>query len=104
MSRLTTVLAVVGAAMLMSTPLLAADQSTTEESREKTVQLSEVPTPAVNAAKQTIGGNVNEAKVTVENGQQVYELQGKDASGKTKSVHVTADGKVLKTESGKESD
>lgn len=78
-------------------PVLAAENRA-EEAREKSVQLSEVPKAAVDAGEKALGGKATEARVMEQKGQQVYELERKDSSGKEHAVHVTADGKVLKKE------
>lgn len=82
---------------LASTPVLAAENAA-EEAQEKPIQLSQVPQAAVDAGEKALGGKATEAKVMEQNGQRVYELERKDASGKERGVHVTADGKVLKKE------
>jgi uncharacterized membrane protein YkoI len=84
---------------LAAVPALAA-KNAAEEAQEKTVQLSQVPKAAVDAAQKALGGKVTEAKVMQQDGQQVYELERKDASGKERAVHVTAGGQILKTEEG----
>ena len=88
--------AALGATLLATAPVMA--QSKSEEAKEKTVQLSEVPQAAREAAQKALGSAPTEAKVMEEKGQRVYELEAKQAAGKEKSVHVTADGKVLKHE------
>lgn len=82
---------------LAASPVLAAE-SRSHEAQEKPIQLSQVPQAAVDAGEKALGGKATEAKTMQEGGQQVYELERKDASGKEHSVHVSADGKVLKTE------
>ena len=63
----------------------------------KKVQLSAVPAPAMSAGKSAIPGTViTEASQSTENGATVYELEGQDSAQKKHSVHVTADGKVLR--------
>ena len=65
---------------------------------EESVPLSEVPAPALNAAKAAVKGIVlTEAEVEKEDGQIVYELEGK-ANGKEYEIEVTAEGKVLEVE------
>src|SRR5258707_10245930 len=89
-----------GAAIVLSTPLLAASRS--EEAREKTVALSTVPKAAVDAAKQALGADPTEAKIITGTKPQQYELETRNASGKEASVHVRRDGTIVKreTESG----
>ncbi len=60
------------------------------------VELSSVPASAMATAHKEIGQNITEARQSRENGQEVYELEGRDAANKEHSVHVTADGKVLR--------
>lgn len=66
--------------------------------KEEEVALSEVPAPAIAAAKGAVKGIVLvEAEVEKEDGQTVYELEG-TANGKTYEIEVTAEGKVLEVE------
>jgi len=88
--------AALGAILVATVPAMA--QSKSEEAKEKPVQLSEVPQAARDAARKALGSAPTEAKVMEEKGQRVYELEAKQAAGKEKSVHVTADGKILKHE------
>jgi hypothetical protein len=89
-----------GAAILVSSPLLAASSS--EEAREKTVALSSVPQAAVDAAKSALGSDPTEAKIITGTKPQQYELEAKNASGKETSVHVRGDGTVVKRETESE--
>jgi hypothetical protein len=73
-------------------------QSRDEESREKTIRLSEVPKAAVDAAQKALGMAPTEAKIVSGTTPQQYELEAKNKSGKEISVHVLADGKVVKKE------
>jgi hypothetical protein len=86
----------VGAALVLSSPLLAASKS--EEAREKTVALSSVPKAAVDAAKQALGADPTEAKIIAGTKPQQYELEAKNASGQEVAVHVRGDGIVVKRE------
>jgi hypothetical protein len=102
--------AALGAALLASPAAFA--QSTTDKAKTqvkedynkvksavtaKSIQLSEVPAPALAAGKSAIPGTtITEAKQSTENGATVYELEGKDNAKKNHSVHVTAAGKVLR--------
>ena len=85
-----------GAALLATAPVMA--QSKFEEAKEKPVQLSMVPQAARVAAQKALGSKPTEAKVMEEKGQRIYELEAKNAKGKEKAVHVTADGKIVKRE------
>lgn len=69
-----------------------------EESKEKPIRLAEVPAAARDAAQKTLGTAPTEARVISGTTPQEYELTAKDKSGKEKSVHVRADGKVVKEE------
>jgi len=88
--------AATGLIVAFVTPSVAQDRS--EESREKTIRLSEVPQAARDAAKKALGATPTEAKLVSGTQPQEYELEAKEAGGKEMSVHVTADGKVVKTE------
>ncbi len=69
-----------------------------EESKEKSIRLAEVPMAARDAAQKKLGTAPTEAKLISGTSPQEYELTAQDKSGKEKSVHVRADGKVLKEE------
>ncbi len=71
-------------------------QNKGEESREKTVQLSEVPQAAMAAAEKALGTAPTKAKEISGTSPQRYELEAKNKSGKEIGVDVSADGKVLK--------
>jgi hypothetical protein len=71
-------------------------QSQKEESREQTVTLSQVPQAARDAAQKALGAAPTEAKVIKGTNPQQYELEAKTKAGKEMSVHVTADGKLVK--------
>ena len=101
--------AAVGAALMVGPAAFAADtmdkakagvNDTVKRVEESTVgrkiQLSAVPAPAMAAAHKEIGTNLTEAEQRRDNGQMVYEIEGRDSANKKHSVHVTADGKVLK--------
>ena len=72
------------------------------ESQEQTVQLSQVPQAARKAAEKALGTTATEAKVIVGTSPQEYELTAMNKSGKEQSVHVLADGTVLKKEKSHE--
>jgi len=61
------------------------------------IQLSQVPGPAMAAAKREIGPNITSAKTEKENGQLVYMLEGKDAANKDRQVKVSPDGDILRS-------
>ena len=65
---------------------------------EKSIPLSEVPAPALEAARAAVEGIVlTEAEVEEEDGQLVYEIEG-HVNGKEYEIEVTAEGKVLEIE------
>src|SRR3954463_16054458 len=97
--------AAVGAALLVAPATFAADtmdkaktgvgdtvNSVKEATVGRKIELSAVPAPAMAAAHKAIGTNITEAEQKRDNGQMVYELEGRDAQNKKHSVHVTADG------------
>ena len=66
--------------------------------RDSPIALSEVPAAVRNAAENAVEGIVlTEAEVEEEDGQTVYEIEGK-ANGKEYEIEVTAEGKVLEIE------
>ena len=86
----------VGLLAVLSPPSFA--QSRSEESREKTIQMSEVPQAARDAAQKALGTAPTEAKIVTGTNPQQYELEAQDASGTNVAVHVLANGKVVKKE------
>jgi uncharacterized membrane protein YkoI len=95
-------LAILAVLALAAGPVLAAE-TPAEEAQEQSIQLSEVPEAAMNAGQKALGAKPTEAKLLPQkSGQTIYELEAKDSAGKEHSVHVSADGKVLKTEKGAE--
>ena len=89
-----------GAAMILSAPLFA---QPSDESREKSVAMSQVPQAAKDAAKQALGKDATEAKIIRGTRPQQYELEAEATNGgQEKAVHVTGDGKVIKTETENE--
>jgi len=90
----------IGASAILGTQAFA--QSRSEEARERTIALASVPKPAVDAARQALGADPSEAKIISGTSPQQYELEAKNSSGRETSVHVQADGTIVKreTESG----
>jgi len=88
--------AATGLIVAFAVPSFAQDKN--EESREKPIRLSEVPQAARDAARKALGTAPTEAKLVSGTQPQEYELEAKKAGGKEMAVHVTADGKVVKTE------
>jgi len=65
---------------------------------DKEIPLSEVPDAVMQAAMAAVEGiKIKEAEVEEEDGQTVYELEGK-ANGVEYEIEVSADGKVLEVE------
>jgi hypothetical protein len=83
-----------GTLLSLGAPLLAANQ----EAREKTIALSSVPQPALDAARRALGSDPTVAKIVTGTRPQQYELQAKNDSDQRMSVHVRADGTVIKKE------
>jgi len=98
MSTTRTWMAAAAAGLIVAfvSPSIAQDKN--EEAREKTIRLSEVPQAARDAARKVLGTAPTEAKIVRGTQPQEYELEAKKPGGKEMSVHVTADGKVVKTE------
>lgn len=69
-----------------------------EEANEKTIQLSEVPKAARDAAQKELGTAPTEAKVVNGTSPMQYELEAKAKDGKETSVHVLANGTIVKKE------
>jgi hypothetical protein len=88
----------VAAGVLLVSPPSFSQTKAQDEAREQTVQLSQVPQPARDSAQKALGMAPTEAKLVSGTNPQEYELEGKDKSGKEVSVHVRADGTVIKTE------
>jgi hypothetical protein len=77
----------------------AQGQNRDEERQEQRIELSRVPAPALNAARQALSVPITEAsEVGGRNGQTVYELEGHDQQGREVGVHVAADGQIVKRE------
>ena len=65
---------------------------------EKAIPLSEVPAPALAAARAAVAGIVlTEAEMEKEGGQVIYEIEG-NANGSEYEIEVTAEGEVLEVE------
>jgi uncharacterized protein YpmB len=89
--------AAVSVALLSTAPSFGQTKAQ-EEANEKTIQLSQVPQAARDAAQKELGMAPTEAKIINGTSPQQYELEGKDKSGKEISVHVQANGTVVKKE------
>ncbi len=91
--------ATLGLLLLSGGPTFAqrTDQgTTTKSSQEQTVDVSEVPQPAREAAQKALGTAPTSAKVIIGTAPQEYELTAKNKSGKRVKVHVLADGTIMK--------
>jgi hypothetical protein len=88
--------------VMVSNPGFA--QSRKDEYREKTISLSEVPRAAIGAAQKALGIAPTEAKLIEGTSPQEYELEAPSESGGEVSVHVLANGKVIKLEQEKGED
>lgn len=100
MKKIHTIPLMLGAALVLSTPLYAASKS--EEAREKTVEMSSVPKAAVDAAKKALGADPTEAKIINGTKPQQYELAIEASGGKESAVHVRGDGTIVKRETENE--
>jgi hypothetical protein len=87
-----------GVLLFSATPNFAQNtgESTSKSGHEQTVDVSQVPKPALDAAQKALGTNPTSAKVIVGTSPQEYELMAKNKSGKRMKVHVLADGTVMK--------
>ena len=75
-----------------------ASGSKQEEANEKTIQLSEVPKAARDAAQKELGTAPTEAKVVSGTSPMQYELEAKTTDGKETGVHVLANWTIVKKE------
>jgi hypothetical protein len=90
--------AAMGVLLISAAPNFAqtTGQSTRESGQEQTVDVSQVPKPARDAAEKALGTTPTGAKVIVGTSPQEYEMIAKNKSGKQVKVHVLADGTVMK--------
>lgn len=89
---------VIGAVAAVMITTGAAAVAISSEDEGTAIELSQVPQPARDAAQKQLGATIREARVMEQNGQKVYELDGRDSSGQELAVYVSADGKVLRSE------
>ena len=94
--KVTSILTQAALALLVVATAPSFGQDKDEESREKAIQLSEVPQAAMDAARKALGTAPTEARIISGTSPQQYELEAKNKAGKEVSVHVSADGKVVK--------
>jgi hypothetical protein len=67
--------------------------------REKTVALEQIPAEAMAAATKALPDiKFERAQIIKVDGKEVYEIRGKNKSGKIKEVEVTASGEVVEIE------
>lgn len=92
---------IAGCALLLSAAAFA--QSRSEEAREKATALSSVPKAAVDAARKALGSDPTEAKIISGTRPRQYELSV-ESGGKENSVHVRANGTIVKRETENESE
>jgi uncharacterized protein YpmB len=90
-------LAALGISVFAAYPAVSQDVQPKEEGKEQAIDVSKVPTAALEQAKKTLNDKITEAYVVEMEGQQVYELEGTDAQGAEMAVYVSSDGNVLKT-------
>lgn len=91
--------ALLGALLAMAPSAFAQSTQASRDEPGTPIQLSEVPPPVMSAARHHLNGKVSEAHVAEDAaGQRVYELTGTDEHGKAMSIHVTANGTILKYE------
>jgi uncharacterized membrane protein YkoI len=90
-------LAALGTSVLAAVPAVSQDVQPKEEGKEQAIDVSKVPSAALEQAKKTLNGEITDAYLVEMEGQQVYELEGTDAQGAEMAVYVSADGNILKT-------
>lgn len=93
--------AAAGLFLVLGAPSLGQGQprsTSSVEAQEQPIQLSQVPQRARHAARKALHATPTYAKVVVGTSPQEYELMAKGQAGKETSVHVLADGTVLKNE------
>ena len=96
-------LAALGTSVLAAVPAVSQDVQPKEEGKEQAIDVTKVPTEALEQAKKTLNGKITDVYLVEMEGQQVYELEGTDARGAEMAVYVTSDGNILKTaKEGKE--
>jgi hypothetical protein len=68
--------------------------------RPVAVPLDQVPSPVMEVAKKNAppGVKLDSARKFTLNGEEVYEVRGKDQRGKIREVEISASGKLLEIE------
>jgi hypothetical protein len=82
--------------MAQNTTASTGTEDTSRSSQEQTVQMSQVPRAAREAAQKALGTKPTDAKVIVGTSPQEYQLMAKSSSGREAKVRVLADGTLMK--------
>jgi len=70
-----------------------------EDDNERKIPLSEVPSNIINIVQNTLPGiALKEAKIEVEDGVNVYDLEGKLINGDEYEIEITESGTIIKIE------
>ena len=70
-----------------------------EEDKDRKIPISEVPSNIINIVQTTLPGiALKEAKIELENGVNVYELEGKLINGKEYEIEISESGTIIKVE------
>jgi hypothetical protein len=88
------VLASIVASLVVAAPGIAAPKDEADDG--KSVTLSEVPQPALAAARKELEAKPERAKIRLFGGQTAFEVEGTNRYAKHLSVVVSAEGKILK--------
>ena len=70
-----------------------------EDDNDQKIPVSEVPSNIINIVQNTLPGiALSEAKIEMEDGVNVYELEGKLINGKEYEIEITESGTIIKVE------
>jgi len=70
-----------------------------DDDKDRDIPISEVPTNIINIIQNTLPGiALKEAKIEIEKGVNVYELEGKLINGKEYEIEITESGTIIKIE------
>ena len=70
-----------------------------DDDKERDIPVSEVPSNLINIVQNTLPGiDLKEAEVELEDGVNVYELEGKLIDGKEYEIKITESGTILEIE------
>ncbi len=83
------------AVILLLAPPAAGQTTLQEQTREKSIRVSEVPQPARDAAQRELGAEPSRASALDGTQPQQYQLAGRNGLGGEVVVRVQADGTVL---------